>query len=534
MLNHSLRISFTLWIKEWCGALLAGGSTYGLLILAQPPRQVPEAAYFFLLPTLVWFSRKPELKKVIWTYLLCGWFYHILLVGWMRHVTLGGMLMATFLMSCYHMPWFLIARTWVPAAIGLSFPRRVLFILGLSSCWVIIEWLRCQFTLGFPWCPLSVTQWERPAILQAVPYVGAWGVSFFLLVFNICLASYLHHLLVRRRQNEGFSLSSFCPDFYFGLIVFILMLQPFFGNQRQGSTYEETKVLKVGVCQPYLSEKWDGNRVLENKETLIRQTKFLALLDPDLIVWPEASTPYAVNLDRKWVEDLAKEANCTLMIGAVVKEGEFSYNTVSQVTLEGGLNPERYDKQVLVPFGEYVPYPFKWMPGLSKLVGPIGNFSSGDRSHVFSVTSKVLDQSVRIGPLICYEDIFPSLSRLAVGQDVDLLFVSTNDAWFKHEGCAEQHAAHSVLRALEVGRPFLRCGNAGWSGWIDERGGIREVLKNDEGSIYFEGAMVMEIYLTGKANTVYSSYGDYFVVACLLLFILSTVVKRKRNNLSCD
>ena len=312
------------------------------------------------------------------------------------------------------------------------------------------------------------------------------------------------------------------------------MLQPFFGNQRQGSTYEEKKVLKVGVCQPYLTEKWDGNRVLENKETLIRQTKFLALLDPDLIVWPEASTPYAVNLDRKWVEDLAKEANCTLMIGAVVKEGEFSYNTVSQVTLEGGLNPERYDKQVLVPFGEYVPYPFKWMPGLSKLVGPIGNFSSGDRSHVFSVKSKDLDQSVRIGPLICYEDIFPSLSRLAVGQDVDLLFVSTNDAWFKHEGCAEQHAAHSVLRALEVGRPFLRCGNAGWSGWIDERGGIREVLKNDEGSIYFEGAMVMEIYLTGKANTVYSSHGDYFVAACLLLFILSSVVKRKRIDLRCD
>ena len=57
------------------------------------------------------------------------------------------------------------------------------------------------------------------------------------------------------------------------------------------------------------------------------------------------------------------------------------------------------------------------------------------------------------------------------------------------------------------------------------------MLKNDEGSIYFEGAMVMEIYLKGKTNTLYSSYGDYFVVACLLLFILSTVVKRKRIDL---
>ena len=124
---------------------------------------------------------------------------------------------------------------------------------------------------------------------------------------------------------------------------------------------------------------------------------------------------------------------------------------------------ERYDKQVLVPFGEYVPYPFKWMPGLSKLVGPIGNFSSGDRSHVFSVTSKGLDQSVRIGPLICYEDIFPSLSvgLPSVKASICFLFLRTTLGLSMRDRRAACRALCSS--ALEVGRPFLRCGNAGWS-----------------------------------------------------------------------
>jgi apolipoprotein N-acyltransferase len=531
MLNHSFRIGFNLLVKKWSGALLSGFSTYGLLLLAQPPRHVPEAAYFFLLPALVWFSRKPDLKKVALTFLVCGWFYHIALVGWMRHVTFGGMLMASFLMSLYQLPWFLVARTWLPVAIGFSFPRRVLLILGLSSCWVMIEWMRCQFTLGFPWCPLSVTQWERPAILQTVPILGAWGVSFFLIVFNLCLASYLHHLLVRRREKEGFSLSSFCPDFYFGLLVFILMVLPFFENRRKAVSNEAQRVLKVGVCQPYLRDKWKENRVLEHKETLVRQTKFLSLLNPDLIVWPEASTPYAVNLDRQWVENLAKDANCTLLIGAVVKEGDFSYNTISEVSPDSGLNPERYDKQVLVPFGEYVPYPFRWIPGLSKMVGPVGNFTSGDRPHIFQIRAKDRKEAVRVGPLICYEDIFPFLSRDIVSQEVDFLFVSTNDAWFEREGCAEQHAAHSILRALELGRPFLRCGNAGWSGWIDARGIVREVLENEEGSIYFEGAGLFELLLPERNRTLYVRYGDYFLIACLSLFSLSYLIKCKRIDL---
>ena len=77
---------------------------------------------------------------------------------------------------------------------------------------------------------------------------------------------------------------------------------------------------------------------------------------------------------------------------------------------------------------------------------------------------------ISIFPLICYEDIFPSLVSEINAESNSLLFVTTNDAWFGEEGCAEQHAVHSVIRALESGLPVLRCGNAGWSGWISPKG----------------------------------------------------------------
>ena len=78
--------------------------------------------------------------------------------------------------------------------------------------------------------------------------------------------------------------------------------------------------------------------------------------------------------------------------------------------------------------------------------------------------------------------------------------MTTNDAWFGEEGCAEQRCApHSVMRALESGMPILRCGNAGWSGWISPNGVTRKVLLDENKGVYFKGVSVLEIEV-GKRN----------------------------------
>jgi len=526
---YSLLLSIKYWLKEWGWGLAVAFSSYALLLAAQPPNDTPEAAYVYLIPSLIWFFCKPKMSRVFYCYLIAGFVYHVFLIGWIRHITFGGMLMASLLLSLYTIPWFLAARYFMSLGLSRSFGKRCLYLLLLPCLWVTIEWFRSQFTLGFPWCPLSITQWERPMILQSSAWVGAWGVSFFLVFFNLCIGSYIHHLLVRRREAQTHFFFTICPDFYLGIGLFCLMVSPFLLNIYGGNQKEEILKVRVGICQPYLQDKWVSGNASLHKDKLCGQTKLLSSMSPDFIVWPEASTPYALNIDSKWVEELVDETNTTLLLGAVMKEDFYSYNTVAKVSPRQGIDPLWYAKRKLVPFGEYIPFPFNFLSTLTRFVGPVGNFTSGD---TFSPISLSLPdgKKLTVGPLICYEDIFPSLARDAAIWETDLLFVTTNDAWFGEEGCAEQHAAHSVLRAIETGLPVLRCGNAGWSGWIDHLGRKRDVLKDENGSIYFEGAGVIELQSQKRAVTYYSLRGDFFPVACLICSIFLTLAisfKRK-------
>ena len=231
---HSLRLSLG---GAFAGLVGGDGRRFSRPTAFCLPPSLPESAesaYFFLFPCLLWFYFRPGLRKVAVAFFLAGCAYHAALVGWIRHVTPSGMAGAAFLLALYNLPWFLLARRLLPMALEAGFAERLFTMSALSAAWVAIEWARCQFTLGFPWCPLSVTQWERPAILQTLPWTGAWSVSFFLVFFNLSLASYAHHLLVRRRKRTGGVLSSLCPDLYAGILLLTVMVSPFSSQITEG------------------------------------------------------------------------------------------------------------------------------------------------------------------------------------------------------------------------------------------------------------------------------------------------------------
>ena len=101
-----------------------------------------------------------------------------------------------------------------------------------------------------------------------------------------------------------------------------------------------------------------------------------------------------------------------------------------------------------------------------------------------------------------------------------LIAVLTNNGWFGEGGAAQQHAAHSVLRAVETRRPVLRCGNAGWSGWIDEFGVVRATLTEPERGIYFRGSRALDITRDARwvdRASFYVEHGNWFVALAALL-----------------
>jgi apolipoprotein N-acyltransferase len=129
--------------------------------------------------------------------------------------------------------------------------------------------------------------------------------------------------------------------------------------------------------------------------------------------------------------------------------------------------------------------------------------------------------------LICYEDVFPELARRSALAGSDVLVVLTNNGWFGEGGAAVQHAAHSVLRAVETRRPVLRCGNGGWSGWIDEFGSVRSNLTNDEGSIFYRGSRVLSVTRDARLigqKSFYVEHGDWFVLVCAAVLLLGAGV----------
>jgi apolipoprotein N-acyltransferase len=514
--------------------LFSSGFSFFLLYLSQPPGDFPEAAYFFLLPFLIWLNFKPEQKSVLISLFVTGVIYQISLLFWIRHVSFPGLAAMAIILSSYNLPWYIAARKLVPIFVVGSFRVRLTLLLGLSSLWVAIEWARGLFSLGFPWCPLSVTQWERPALLQLVPYFGGFIVSFFLIFFNLCLASYLHHLLVRRtKDNPSGYFSNLCPDFYFCMLFFLLMLSPLFikvDKSHLSVHGNEEPNLRVGICQPYLKDKWISSNAQKNKNLLIEQTKLVALQRPDVIFWPEASTPFAVNEDRAWVEELSAEINIPLLIGSVIKKDEVSYNSVVAISPSSGLGQEFYAKQKLVPFGEFVPFPFDLIPGIRRMVGPVGDFGTGVSSQNFSFLCEG-NQTFNVHPLICYEDIFPSLVAPLERTHNSCIFVTTNDAWFGEEGCAEQHAAHSVFRALESGMPVIRCGNAGWSGWISPKGVIVEVLQDELQGVYFAGASVFHVSFSSNSDKAFD-FQQLFPLLCVTFsfFCFAFSVKKFKKN----
>jgi apolipoprotein N-acyltransferase len=217
-----------------------------------------------------------------------------------------------------------------------------------------------------------------------------------------------------------------------------------------------------------------------------------------------------------------------MLIGADAIEGrapehESWYNAAYVVDPKLGVQTAYYAKRRLVQFGEYIP--------LRPLLGWIGKFTPlGDDFSPGSDPSPLLvplkSGSAALGVLICYEDLFPALARDEVRSGADALVVLTNDAWYGEGAAAYQHAAHSVLRAVENRRPVLRCGNAGWTGWIDEFGSVRKLLADDGGSVYLRGTLTDDVSRDSRwvgRDSFYVEHGDWFVVvcACLACFALS-------------
>ena len=496
--------------KYW--GLLAGVLSALFWVLSIPPFEFAEAAYIAFVPLLLWLYTQPT-RRLFWLVAIgTGWVSWFVILIWLRHVTWFGTIALSGLLGVIFAAWLYLARCLLPRFLEKNVLMRMVCFAGLAGAWVVFEWSRTWFLWGFPWAPLSLSQWERPVVLQIAAWSGAYGVSFLLIFFNLCVAQTLRHRFVRKERKAW--MGWFSPDLYVGMGALGFCIYVFFSVLPHPDS--ALPMFTAAVVQPYIAPelKWDSERELENLEILERQTRFVASLESDVILWPEAATPWPVMGTPQMqarVERLVNELGKPILMGNLAEDTETEEwsNGAFLVEPVSGLSEQFYTKRELVPFGEYVPPTLSF---IDKVVPVGGNFIHGETVGLIDL--RLGEATYRVGSLICYEDAFPRLARESARAGADVFFVATNNAWYGEEGAAEQHAAHSVLRAVENRRPVMRVGNGGWSGWIDSYGTVRNVLVDAEGSIYFRGGGAYGVFQFeewSRQQSYYTRHGDWFV-----------------------
>ncbi|MDF1553444.1 MAG: apolipoprotein N-acyltransferase [Deferrisomatales bacterium] len=347
--------------------------------------------------------------------------------------------------------------------VGTRRPAGALLLAPLL--WSGAEWARGVVFSGFPWGDLPQALWQVQPALDLAPWVGIEGVR--LLVAGLAVAP---AWLLLRLGGRRCSPLALVPAVLAAGCAVGLWLVP------QPDTGPGTRI-GVGVAQGNIDQarKWDPEY---RRETLERyaQLSRRAMGDgtagsPALLVWPETAMPFYAQdpgpLPGR-VAELARELGVAVVFGAPAYERSADgVEYRNAVFLQGadGRRGGRYDKVHLVPFGEYVPLG-RYLPFVKKLVQGAGDFTPGPEMLLLGGGGDV----PRLGPLVCFEVIFPALARSHARRGTQLLTVVTNDGWFGHTPGPYQHLAFAAWRAAENRLPLVRAANTGVSAAFDRRG----------------------------------------------------------------
>lgn len=396
------------------------------------------------------------------------------------------------------------------AAVTFFTRRGISAFIAAPLSWTCLEYGRAILFTGFPWGNLAHSQYLNNPLIQIADITGTYGISFLIVLVNVVFCK----LIFIRNDNRKQTL--------FGLATVSVLILLVLGygcfridEIKKVMNVEETK--KISLIQGNIdqSRKWDPLYQSESVNIYKTLTLKCQPSSPDLVIWPETATPFFFqNVDdlHRQVIDVAMKMRSFLLLGSpsyfINREG-FHYQNSAFLISSRGKILDRYDKVHLVPYGEYVPFR-RYFPFIEKLTVGVGDFLPGRGFRPVELNDH------KVGILICYEGIFPEISRKYKEEGAALLVNLTNDAWFGKTSAPFQHLSMMVFRAVENRVYLLRAANTGISAIIDPTGSIVAMTP------LFETTALNGTFQFLKVKTIYSMYGDLFAYFCfagiLILF----------------
>jgi apolipoprotein N-acyltransferase len=400
---------------------------------------------------------------------------------------------------------------------------------AFASAWALGEWLRGYVFTGFPWLASGYAQVDGP-LAGFAPVAGVYGVGWMLAL----VAALIVQALVRLREsaderNGAGPMTRVAPPL--GVAVLLIAAGPLLSWATW--TQPSNAALTVRLLQGNVKQ----DMKFEEAGTLAAINEYQQMITAkpaDLIVTPETAIPVLVQeLPQQFagaIRHFADTTGSSILFGAIggtiTPEGRVvDYtNSLFGVT-PGSHDVYRYDKHHLVPFGEFVPWGFRWFVNLMNI--PLGDFARGA-----PVQKPFMVHNQPVALDICYEDIFgEEIARTIRESDTPagVLVNSTNLAWFGDTIALDQHLQIARMRSLETGRPMLRATNTGTTAAIDAHGNVIARL-----APYTVGSIDVTIQGT-SGNTPYVTSGNNTVLAISLLllafgFAFGPGVRRRNGN----
>ena len=471
-------------------------------------------AWVALIPFLFFLIGKPTWKLTLLAHALMTsvylggvlyWIPQVLVLygnlGWLIALAAFGVMLVV--LSLMLLPFTLLTR-WTAG-------KSVVLALGCApGFWLLTELVRNVFPLnGFPWALLGYTQHPYLWIIQIADISGVYLVTVLLVGANSAFVGALR-------------LKTFKP-----LVVFAIpfLMANLYGVYRVNWWQPETgPTLKVALVQPNIGlSREPEHYAVKYYETLPEYYQRAVKAGAEWVIFPEAPNPFLYQENfyfRTFWERQVAAQGAYLLFNTTLFEADPSLRYFNSALLldPQGQEAYRYYKSHLVPFGEYVPFQ-DWLGVFFKpLVQEVAGFSPGEELQLGNIAN------TRFATLICYEGIFPELSRRCVRQGGEVLVNLTNDSWYGRTTAPRQHLEMALFRAVETRKPFLRCANSGYSAAIDYLG-----RSSQEMGLFEEGILMTQV-AGNTYRSIYSYIGDWINIVIVAVTVFLAVAGAGRKS----
>jgi apolipoprotein N-acyltransferase len=384
---------------------------------------------------------------------------------------------------------------------------------AFASAWAVSEWLRGYVFTGFPWLASGYAQVDGP-LAGFAPVAGVYGVGWMLALVAALLVQALVRVREPAEMRKGAArLARVAPAAVVAVALIAAgMLLPLVTWTVPANAPLTVRLLQGNVKQEMKFERAGMVAAINEYQQMITAKP------ADLVVTPETAIPVLIQeLPVPFAEAVRHFSDTTgssILFGAIggtiTPEGRLVDYTNSLFGITPGSRElYRYDKHHLVPFGEFIPWGFRWFVNMMNI--PLGDFARGA-----PVQKPFLVHNQPVAVDICYEDIFgEEIARSIRESDTPagVLVNSTNLAWFGDTIALDQHLQIARMRSLETGRPMLRATNTGTTAAIDAHGKVIARL-----APYTVGSIDVTVQGT-SGNTPYVTSGNNTVLAISLLLL---------------